>query len=319
MDVFCHYVEFMHNALPKYGAYASIYPFTTERLSAYLPKMSLAEKSVLTVCGSGDHGINAALLGARRIAEFDLNRLSFVWADLKRAALKSLCFSEYKEFLQYTLRYATYMRISQNLSFSTRDFFARYYQLYEFDGCRLRQSPLFHQRLGSDTLYISNNTYLASEEMYCLAQERLRCSEFTWRESSTERLSSVYCDQTFDLILLSNIADYADRQYPSANPLADYYARVIAPLKSLLSHNGQIVAAYVYNTGDQVTQPLHGSIDDPVLRCCELSGSGLEYREIRFESVMPDREDLIVVLKNVGEPNESETACTASYQSASVS
>ena len=51
-----------------------VYPFTTEVISGYFPKLNLKEKSILTVGSSLDHAFNALVLDAKEVTVYDLNK-----------------------------------------------------------------------------------------------------------------------------------------------------------------------------------------------------------------------------------------------------
>ena len=50
-----------------------VYPFTTEIISGYFPKLELKGKSVLTVGSSLDQAFNALVLGASDVTVYDIN------------------------------------------------------------------------------------------------------------------------------------------------------------------------------------------------------------------------------------------------------
>ena len=70
--------------------YNLAYLKTNERIDAYFSKFPLKNSSVLTVEASGDHLLQAALLGAKDITTFDKNRIAYYVGALKRAAVMAL-------------------------------------------------------------------------------------------------------------------------------------------------------------------------------------------------------------------------------------
>ena len=67
----------------KFSSFSQLYSFTSENLSGYMPTLPLDGAKVLTVCGSGDHVVNASMLGADEIVAFDINTLAGFYTDLK--------------------------------------------------------------------------------------------------------------------------------------------------------------------------------------------------------------------------------------------
>ena len=72
-----------------------LYPFTNENIKGYYSKINFKNKNVLTVTASGDHALNALLLGANCVETFDSNPLAKYYSELKIAGIKTLSLEEF--------------------------------------------------------------------------------------------------------------------------------------------------------------------------------------------------------------------------------
>ena len=92
-------LKFMNNSLTKsFSDTCQMYSLTTENISAYLKKIDLTNKKVLTVTSSGDHMLNMAFQDCKKIDCFDLNKNAYFMQELKIASIKKL---DYEEFLDF--------------------------------------------------------------------------------------------------------------------------------------------------------------------------------------------------------------------------
>ena len=282
----------------RFGPSRPIYAFTTENLGGYLPRLNLANRHVLTVCGSGDHVINCLLFGAASVTAFDINPAALRWTELKLAALRSLTYPAFMSFFMRgsseALDYQTYTSLL--LGPETRDHFDELYANSAFDGALMRESSVFANRHDSTRLALSNNPYLRDAEQYSRA--RRRCEMPVRLIDAPLRSVSTHAAGPFDAVLLSNIADYAREMFPGAE---DYLMRFVAErinsLKPLLAKDGVIVAAYLYDCTDTLSEATaHSDLDIAAKRRDAFSCFGWACREIQFPSVIAGREDAVVVL-----------------------
>jgi hypothetical protein len=302
-------------AYKKYQTYSPLYAFTTENLSGYLPKVSRAKMEVLCVAASGDHLLNALYLGASSLTAFDVNRLAFAWTTLKLVACKQL---SYQAFLQFFLRdqteeafsYRQYVLLRMRLPYWIRNFFDVLYDRFDNDGLRVRTSEIFRQRYYSDSAAIRYNPYLQSEENYSLVKQRVSSTPIRFLHSCASTLSTHLGLQAFDLILLSNIADYLGELYPEITAgekqLTAFSRSVLLPLREHLNANGLMCAAYVYcidQSGCESKQK-RSIIDYPVARRKAFAVLCLEMIEHKFSGVNAEDRDLVTVLRCVEKRGE---------------
>ncbi len=292
----------------KFGRFAQLYAFTTENIAGYFHNLDLENARVLTVCGSGDHIVNAHLRGAEQVTSFDVNILAKLFSELKIAALQKLSFDEFKDFFllecldnEYNNRALdidVYRRLRGLISDEAVSFFDRAYGVFSQDGSQLRKSSLFNTRHDKNELKLMCNPYLKNSEQYETAKARIAGKEWNWINSDVVGLERELREAEFDIILLSNIADYAEKMFPErAEPLQDFRDRVVTPLSRHLRPNGRIVAAYVYDARTEPNTHNHGEIDNPTQRQNVFGRTSLGYRELHFKSVIPERKDAVILLQ----------------------
>ena len=297
----------MKKIKPRFGADSTLYAFTTENLSGCLPLLAKGAKRALAVCGSGDQAINLALFGVEKICLFDINPHALMFSQLKLLALCALSFGEFKSFFlrhapdgrnpnPAALAHRLYLRLRPDLTRDCRVLFDALYQRHSNDGAALRNSGSFNNQYDKNELKIASNPYLASPQRYLCARTALRRARIEWIHSSLcelpQRLRSKY-----DLILLSNIADYARELFPSRKSyLAEFAADAVKPLLSLLSKSGVIAAAYVYEGDRRMSRPARSQIDLPAFRQKVFEDAGFSFHELIFRGVIPGRNDSVIIL-----------------------
>lgn len=237
----------------KYGRYSKLYAFTTENIGGYYSKISFLKRKVLTVCGSGDHVLNAILLGCNNIDTFDINIFTYYFLKLKMAAVKTL---SYTEFLDYFLlennlnamNYQLFQKVKKELTNEILNFWEALYKEVGYDGIRLRNSSLFHNLYDTNQKKLMSNLYL-EEDNFKKLKEKMKLEKVTFIESSLLNLMDK-CNENYDLIFLSNISDYLSSMF-SDNLLENYNDKIIIPLKKKLSKNGKLYFIYQYDVGNE--------------------------------------------------------------------
>lgn len=175
----------------KYGRYSKLYAFTTENIGGYYLQTSFLKKKVLTVCGSGDHVLNAILLGSNEIDTFDINILTYYFLKLKIAAVKTL---SYTEFLDYFLlennlsamNYKLFQKMKKELESEILTFWEAIYRDVEYDGRKLRDSSLFHNLYDTNEKKLMSNPYL-KEENFTKLKGSINLSKVTFVKSDFYR------------------------------------------------------------------------------------------------------------------------------------
>jgi hypothetical protein len=290
----------------RFGSISSTYAFSTENIGGYFPRLNLEDSAVLTVAASGDHIVNAHLYGAKSVTAFDSNVLSLSMSDLKIVALQKLDFVSFMKFFMrenlsgpgnnlHALDYGVYSDLRDGLNPFSKTIFDVAYDVLDKDGTKLRESAFFNNQYDSNLFKIKVNPYLLSKENYDLAKSTIRKPNYIFSriEKLTSRLPS---DASFDVVLLSNIADYA-RQVSnrSSGYLEDFARTSVFPLAHNLNAKGEICAAYVYMTNaDDISS---NEIDDPDTRAEAFGQSSLIMKEYPFRSIIPSKMDTVVLLK----------------------
>lgn len=289
-------------ALKKFGTNSKIYAFTTENLSGYFASLKLKDKTILTVGGSGDHVINSYLYGAKEVTAFDINIYAKYYADLKIIALKNLAFDEFKEFFMRN-NYSKTMNLNiynnklrYKLNKDSKTFFDFHYSI-DRTGYNLRESCIFNNEYDNNELKISINPYLHSEKKYNLVKEKIKNQDIKWIQSDIQNISNKL-NNIYDVILLSNISDYANSLYPDDKTyLEKYYLKTIIPLIYNLDPKGTICSAYIYDVN---SIEYRTDIDDTKIRNSVLTKLGFDYTQINFPSVIKGKQDAVILLHKNG-------------------
>jgi hypothetical protein len=296
------------SAASRFNAQGCLYAFTTENLGGYMERVVKRQGAVLCVAGSGDHLLNALFCGASRAAAFDLNPRALWWCELKLSAVHRLSLREYLDFFlrhdsggapnPRALDRSVFDRLACGLSGPARDFFEECYRGSGGRGSCLRQSKIFNNRHDNNELKIGCNPYLQSEDAFLSLKEELSRGGVVLYSGSASDMVQRTGGETFDLILLSNIADYTHELYPDfSSPLQRFTDEVLRPLAGLLCPDGILCAAYLYSVDDQPQgAALHSQIDDAFLRQRLFSQAGFQYEELSFPSVMPGKKDAVILL-----------------------
>ncbi|MDO8507908.1 MAG: radical SAM protein [bacterium] len=278
---------------PKFSEYNKIYSFTTENIAGYFPKFDFKEKSVLTVGASGDHLINAYLLGANNVKCFDINLLAQYFTELKVAYLKSHGLNTFKNFLmrdkgEEVLSYNNYNEVKGDISFQARYFFNQAYERFDFNGEKLRESEIFNNIYDEKQRKVSNNLYLENEVIYSKAQKRIKEGCYHWVSSSLKNLGQeLDGHETFDLIILSNISDYTHLMFNTDDYLSEFKNLIVSVLLGKLKTGGKIVFAYIYDFDSKNNSKKRNEINDHKRRKEVFGGiEGTRYKEFVFDSAM---------------------------------
>jgi hypothetical protein len=284
----------------KFSKFSRIYPFATENLAGYLPELNLNGKNVLTVTSSGDQVINSYLLGARDVTSFDANLLSPLYSELKFLAMSKMSFEEFKGFLLKDSKdgnafdFNVYKQLSKDLSKPAKSFFDNMFMAFGNNGKPLRNSAVFNIAYDTNVSSTSNNIYLHSEEDYMLAKSIIKEKSVPFIYSPLRDLPNKLKGK-FDVILLSNIIDYARCEFGDNNYLAKFAKKNLEGLLNYLSPNGVICAAYIYDAHS--IEPFRSDVDNSEKRKKGLQVMGTDYKEIKFKSVIEGKQDLVVMLK----------------------
>ena len=224
-----------------------LYPFTNENISGYYSNIDFKDKDVLTVTSSGDHALNAFLMGARNIDTFDINPLAKYYSELKIASIKSLSLEEFFLFLynkrllgtsKYFLKKSLYNKVRENLDSNYLDFWD--YVFNKYSNKDIIKSKLFTK----DFLYLKeltkSNMYLNKDTYYKL-RDILFKKSINYIDCDIKKLSKL--NKKYDVIILSNIPDYFDIVYKSDKEALIELRNI---LNSIKKNNTKIVLCYLY-------------------------------------------------------------------------
>lgn len=234
----------LNNHKEKFGQFAPIYRFTTENLE-YLQFLPVKNKEVLTVGGSYDHCIDLALLEAKSVENIDLNICAKYYAQLKNTALLYLDYNTFKEFLGNSdniFNIQIFNQIKTLLPLEVELFFTQMLTKFNNNGQKMITSQYFHNRNHQDSLSLS--LYLKNETHYLLAKESIKKHQFLWHTQDINCHTNL---KQYDLILLSNIADYSHKIFDNNNHTVDFRDKIVLPLTKHLKPNGTIMFAYVFD------------------------------------------------------------------------
>ncbi len=289
-------VAFWGNHKTKFYKYSSVYPFTTENLTGTFNYFDFKDKRILTICGSGDHILNAILLGAKSVDAFDINVYSYMYFNLKKAAIKAL---SYEEFIEYfylkdgfgeekekypnAMNIKNYWKISQYLDPDTKFFWDSLY--LEFDGFEIRTSELFSDDIGLEKEVILSNPYLDKENYYKLRDIIDKCPVKFINTDIKELKDKI--KKSYDFIHLSNIVSYIsfceDTEDDEMKALYKY-KEIVMELSKSLNENGIIVIAYLYEYCDDKFYDISWCfIDRPYARKKVFPKNKFQY--IKFRSI----------------------------------
>lgn len=210
----------------KFSKHSALYAFTNENINGTFNKISFQNKTFLTSAGSGDSIIEALLRNASLIESFDINKLTKYYIPLKFAAIQAL---EYDEFIKYlflenniynTFNEESYNKIRKYLNEEDIIFWDTLYSKYS--GKKIRSSKLFYSTEEDYTFLKNCLSYLKPKNYYKL-KELLKNEEISYDFSSKFHNCCMTdlpntCKGKFNIINLSNIADFIDEIY-KRNPV----------------------------------------------------------------------------------------------------
>lgn len=241
--------------IDEFSKYSGLYAFTNENLRSTFNLFSLKNKSILTVAGSGDSIFEAYLQGAKSIYSFDINCLTKYYIDLKEAAIKALDLDEFICFFfnendnKNLFNEKIYYKIRPFLSNNNVIFWDALFSKYR--GIQIRRSKLFYtteesyEFLSKTLSYLEPNNY---QQLKKLLQNDKKRSNISFSNINMLDISNILTKQ-FDIIYLSNIADYINEFYKKPY-LENFKYDIENNFSTLLKEHGELIVAYmfVYNS-----------------------------------------------------------------------
>lgn len=302
----------MNRTTPRFTIKSKIYSFTTENLGCAFEHFAPISGSVLTVAGSGDQIFEALIAGASEVVAFDLNERAIAWSELKCVALKEMTLHEFLLFFARHTRdgdslnldaldFQIYLELRPKLSSINRLIIESLYRNFQNSGFSLRNSEIFN--LQNELNPYNNNrvTYLEPSQ-YAKAKAMLRSRPITL---VTADLSQLRCKLSpchrFEMIYLSNIADYAEEMFRGTpNYLSSYFELLRDALSGFLApQRGEIAAAYLYAQSEVVAKRIQprSKIDQRFERDMVTASCSLQGRELALPGVVQSTSDHLLVVK----------------------
>lgn len=237
---------------PRFTTYAPCYLWSTENLSDYYSKLDWKEKDVLSVASSGDHALNAYLMGARSVETFDVNCLQRYVQELKMATVKTFDYDQFMCYLNHQdyhklFSKEMYQQLRGSLPEDVRYFWDTLYG--GFSSCIIAsefflEEPFYRFALNDRNPY-------TNKDQYQKLQASLKEKEIPFVESDLLSLANVDHLKTYDIILLSNISQYVlkrgkedDRTYQERKE--EFYHTIFSLISDHLNPKGIVVSEYLY-------------------------------------------------------------------------
>lgn len=241
-----------HNKFDEMKEFSKIYQNTSENIKLYMPFLKGDYKKALLPTASGDHQLEAILIGINNITCFDLNRLARYFSELKFGAIKNLTREEYIYFMYEDMLNKNIFDFFKNsLDEDISIFWEELYkncnieyirtELFRYLGCTKSN----HSIKGIDfSKYCAENfTRYLEKENYKLIQDRLQNTNIEYIESNLLNLPTILNDN-YDLINLTNIYEYINKDIIYGG--AERFINVFKDLISYLNDNGKILLTYLY-------------------------------------------------------------------------
>ena len=207
--------------ISNFGPYSPAYPTTNEDWRFAMQELQPANKSILTVAGSGDQAIAFAISGAKDIDTFDKTVFANVIMRMKFSAIPTLDYTQYKDFVNGIANaksvhdIPSYDKIApkcpRNIITTTK----------QMNGCKI-----FHNGCGV------RHEYMPTESEYNIAQQVIGTKTFKFIWADLQDLHN-YLNKSYDIIYLSNIFEYFFQ--------SEEITKVLNNMKPFLNINGQIM------------------------------------------------------------------------------
>ena len=189
-----------------------VYPFTTEVISGYFPKLNLKEKSILTVGSSLDHAFNALVLDAKEVTVYDLNKNIQELYHLK----KKLILSKNRDEL--------YSELLDKISI-----------------------PITEEELFGKESVSKMNCYLRDDYSYNKLREKLKNdNNISFINGNIFDMNNYLQDKSYDRIIFSNVLQYLDK-FSKENSKRDFIIEQFEQWQNHLNKDGIIQLLYLYS------------------------------------------------------------------------
>lgn len=251
-----HSVQFSNNS--------KVYAFSTENLE-YLKQIDLKDKKILTIGGSLDQNLVCELLNAKEVLNIDINENAYQYAQLKWGALKVLSYKEYLDFFMRgdnSFNRRSYRKIQPLLTTECDFYFQTLFNTYK-KGTLIREGHLFNNLNDDINSKIFNSYYLRNENDFLTVKNKILDKKLNWKITNILSFNS---NEKFDVILLSNIADYSHKMFLGENHLQEFKQKVVLKYQQLLSSNGLIMFSYIFDYDNKNNSDKRNPINNQKIR-----------------------------------------------------
>ena len=228
--------------------FAQIYPFTTENIMGYIDKFDLNGKSLLTAGSSCDQAINVAMKGCSDVTIIDVCPFTKYYFYLKKAALLTLPYEEFQNYLCYKNFPKTFQDnqnvFNREIFFKLREIlkeldYASYYfwnDLYRCNKPLSIRERIFSYDEEKIRILKSMNLYLQNESKYNECKKTIETFEPKIIKGDILKINF---DRTFDNIWLSNIPQYLNNEQ---------FKNLVDKMINYLNEEGKLLISYLYQT-----------------------------------------------------------------------
>ncbi len=209
-------------------------------------KMQGSWNSYLGVLGSFGPSLEAILKGSNKVVTFDINPLNILHAYLIIAAILSLEYEEFMNFIFYSAELSYYSkyyfdRIKEELPEEVKTYWQHMITTYENHPnfiLLFYNKHIFYEDLGEKLkeILVRRNHYLEKESFYLL-KKKLKKVKIKLLHENFNNILDTLKGQKFDKIYLSCLNLYLDERYYD----------IVKKYISLLNPTGIMQAAYIYN------------------------------------------------------------------------
>lgn len=227
--------------------YSKGYLATNEDIKSYLTLEKFRGKKALTVLASGDQAFNLALCGAETIDAFDINKLEYYVFWLKKAMTQVLNYSDYVKAIGSFLSVLGIPYLLEVLEkakgYMPEDVYEYYRKILEFALKKGRLTNLYGFVM--EGFWKNRNLYLQDEASYDNLRKILRDVTINLHFGDAREIP-YRLDDSYDIVLLSNIADYLGnaRSFLTLEKFQEF----ISAYYSLLNPKGVIIN-YLFDLG----------------------------------------------------------------------
>ena len=262
-----------------FSKYQKGYYWTNENIDYYLGLVNLKEKNnALVVASTGDHAFNLVTKGVYDIDTFDINRLTeYLVLGLKRAMIEVYNYYEFLavqnfiadpeislEELTDLISGLTY-HMDKKYRIFWREIIEYNYKIQKKYGTNLNLIHMLYINVFAMQCHLNNNTYLYDEYIYEDFRSKLGKANITFKGADALDLAKIFKDKKYDIIMLSNILDYANTRWGNDWGITELET-YIKSLEGISNEDAIIFVKYILsymNSGVVKSHIFHDSVITP--------------------------------------------------------